>query len=61
VARKEALMEKFENQKVQSTNQMLTPQEVSQLIKIAVGTLENWRRVGLSSSRRQLEKLLKLF
>lgn len=29
-------MEKFENQ-------MLTPQEVSQLIKISVGTLENWR------------------
>ena len=29
-------MEKFETQ-------MLTPQEVSQLIKISVGTLENWR------------------
>jgi predicted site-specific integrase-resolvase len=32
-------MEKFENQ-------MLTPQEVSQLIKISVGTLENWRLAG---------------
>ena len=32
-------MEKFENQ-------MLTPQEVSQLIKISVGTLENWRMQG---------------
>lgn len=24
-------------------NQLLTPEEVSQLLKIAVGTLENWR------------------
>ena len=32
-------MEKFENQ-------MLTPQEVSQLIKISVSTLENWRMQG---------------
>lgn len=32
-------MEKFENQ-------MLTPQEVSQLIKVSVGTLENWRMQG---------------
>ncbi|WP_372824780.1 helix-turn-helix transcriptional regulator [Polaromonas sp.] len=43
-------MDKFENrqvqQQVQSTNQMLTPQDVSHLIKIAVGALENWRMAG---------------
>ena len=27
-------------------NQMLTPQEVAQLVKVSVGTLENWRLAG---------------
>ena len=27
-------------------NQLLTPQEVSDLLKISVGTLENWRMRG---------------